>query len=243
MNREITKASPARSPTMWIDPSVTSLATLASSATKATPQHHDRPRTENGREPAIYRDDPVPAAALSSKRRAGDQIASSCHPRHSDCVLASPGAGRARLRLLKVFDRVLLVQIAERRRFRHWAVALSPNHRLCLADRRRSLGLLLDQAGRRIVTPRASSRVRRTNSPTLIFSIAAAARSCSRMPSGVLTERTDGNRPYRSPSGSLRLDIGPRTSICVVTSTSAAEFTRVKPAICQGFTKLMALLF
>ena len=30
-------------------------------------------------------------------------------------------------RLLKVFDRVPLVQIAERRRFRHWAVALSPN--------------------------------------------------------------------------------------------------------------------
>src|SRR5215204_70646 len=30
-------------------------------------------------------------------------------------------------RLLKVFDRVSLVQIAERRRFRHWAVALSPN--------------------------------------------------------------------------------------------------------------------
>src|SRR5215207_3941241 len=30
-------------------------------------------------------------------------------------------------RLLKVFDRVPLVQIAERRRFRHWAVAVSPN--------------------------------------------------------------------------------------------------------------------
>src|SRR5215211_6971284 len=30
-------------------------------------------------------------------------------------------------RLVKVFDRVPLVQIAERRRFRHWAVALSPN--------------------------------------------------------------------------------------------------------------------
>src|SRR5215207_1787900 len=30
-------------------------------------------------------------------------------------------------RLLKVFERVPLVQIAERRRFRHWAVAVSPN--------------------------------------------------------------------------------------------------------------------
>src|SRR3954451_20273458 len=33
MNREITKASPARSPTMWIDPSVTSPARLVSSVT------------------------------------------------------------------------------------------------------------------------------------------------------------------------------------------------------------------
>jgi hypothetical protein len=30
-------------------------------------------------------------------------------------------------RLLKVFDRVALVEIAERRCFRHWAVPLSPN--------------------------------------------------------------------------------------------------------------------